>query len=247
MSETAVELKFDDEMQQMTFNMLSNLINERNSLVGQANAANGDRQTLTEQIRENSTDPEIVAAREAYSEALLALDALVKPKVEAMIADSAGSVTEIEEKIKELDGKLKPGVTYFKKLYADSDVINHLPTQERLKGASVGRTGAGGRRIRGFNVVVTVDGEASEFENFSSAAAYLDVDTTELQKAFFEKAGTDVLKEVPDEVNLVINYVEVDDDENETEKEAMVRAYRTEPTGSNATESEPEVEDEDED
>lgn len=242
MTEAKVELKFDDDMQEMTFNMLSAMINERNALVGQANAANGDRQTLTEQIRENSTDPEIVAAREAYSEALLHLDSLVKPKVEAIIADSAGSVTETEEKIKELDGKLKPGITYFKKLYVDSDIINHLPTQERLKGASVGRTGAGGRRIRGFNVIVTVDGESTEFNNFSGAAAFLDVETAELQKAFFAEAGTEVLKDVPDVVNLVVNYTEVDEDENETEKEAFVKAYREEATNA-SDESESEDED----
>jgi hypothetical protein len=252
MTETATAsapaVKFDDEMQELTFNMLAGFIKERNALVGRVNAASGDRESLTESIRESDDDPEIVAKREAWAQAYEDLMALVTPKVEEVLANSQGSTTEYEEKIKEIDAKLKPGVTYFKKLYQDSNpgVVEALPSQDRLKGASVGRTGAGGRRVRGFNVVITADGETEEFENFASAAKFLDVETAELQKRFFEKAGTDVLKDVPDEVNLTVNYEEVDEDENVTVKEAFVRAYRTAPAGNSESADSNDSSDEDE-
>lgn len=250
MSENQTEAPvFQDQMHEMQFSMLSDLINKRNDLVGKANAAKGDRQTLTEQIRDNSTDPDIVAAREAYSEALLALDALVKPEVERIIADAEGASEGIEAEIAELDKTLKPGVTFFKKVYGEESA-KHFPSQSRLTGAATVRSGAGGRRVRGFNVIVTIDGESVEFENFASAAKHLDVETADLQSAFFTKAGTETLKDVPDEVNMTIDFTETDADGNESSKQAFVKAYRTEPTGTTAaepeaTQSEVEVSDED--
>lgn len=232
-------LKFVDEVQELTHKQLTNFITERNALVGKANAASGDRQTLTEQIRENDQDPEIVKAREEWAAAYERLMNLVTPKVESVIADSQGSVSEIEEKIKEIDGKLKVGLTYYKKVYDvdGNEPSKHLPSQDRLKGSTL-RSGAGGRRIRGYHVEVTMDGDTERFENFASAAKHLDVETSDLQKAFFEKAGTTDLKKVPDEVNMTLNYVEVDEEENETEKEAFVRAFRLETEeAANANES----------
>lgn len=217
---------FKDEMHEMQFKMLSNFIVQRNALVGQANAAAGNKDDLIAQIRENSTDADIVAAREAWSQAYEDLMALVMPKVNATIENSQGSAEKIEAEIKELDGKLKPGLTYFKKIYGEESA-EFFPAQDRLKGTQV-RSGGGGRRIRGFNVIVTVDGQSKEFQNFSTAAQYLDVDTLDLQNAFFAKAETTVLKDVPDVVSLVLNFDEVDEDGNKTEKEALVKAYRTE-------------------
>lgn len=223
-------LKFKDDFQKMQFELLSKQISERNGLVGKANAAHGDRQTLTEQIRESDTDPAIVEAREQMSKWILKLDELVKPKVDAIIADAAGSVTEIEEQIKGIDAVLKPGLNYYKKLY-DDDSASHFPAQDRLKGTAVRSSGAGGRRIRGFNVEVTVDGESRDFDNFTQAAKHLNVDTIDLQKAFFSQAGSEDLKAVADKVSFTINFPEVDADGNEQEKEAFVKAYRTEPQG----------------
>lgn len=222
-------LNFVDEMHELSHKQLVNFITQRNSLVGKVNAAAGDRVTLTEQIRESDDDPEIVAARERMSEAVLALDALVKPKVDAIIADSAGSQEQFENEIKELDQRLKPGLTYYKKLYdvGGKEPSKHLPAQDRLKGTTI-RSGAGGRRIRGFAVEITIDGQTERFDNFSTAATYLDVETADLQKEFFDKAGTTTLKDVPDVVNMTLEYVEVDEDGNETPKEAFVKAVRVE-------------------
>lgn len=238
MTETTTDTpQFTDHMHQMVHEQLEGFIKERNSLVGTANAAHGDRVTLTEQIREESTDPEIVAAREAYSEALLALDALVKPKVDAIIANATESVAEVEAKIKEIDSKLKPGLSYYKKLYGD-EVAATLPAQAKIKGLRVA-SASGGRRIRGFNFVVTVDGESQEFENAASAAKWLDVETGSFQEAFFEAAGNPKqVKDAPANVDFQIVFVEVDEDENETEKTAKVAAYRPDATDAPEVEAE---------
>lgn len=245
MSENSTEttpLAFVDEMHELTHKQIEKFINERNALVGQANAANGDRVTLTEQITENSTDPAIVEAREMRDEAIMRLHELVTPKVNEIVENAAGSVVEVEESIKEIDGKLKPGLTYYKKVYGE-DAAKHLPSQERLKGTQI-RSGGGGRRVRGFKVDVTVDGETTTFDNFASAAKYLEVDTTDLQEKFFEKAGNPKqVKDAPDVVNMTINYTEVDEDETETEKEAFVKAWR--PTANETPADEPVVADED--
>lgn len=218
---------FTDPMHEMQFNALNQMIATRNDLVGRFNAATGDRVTLTEQIRENSTDPEIVAAREAYSEAYLALDALVKPVVDKIIADSQGATEEIETSIKDLDSKLKPGLQYFKKMYGEQ-AAKYFTEQHRVKGAQI-RSGGSGKRIRGFNVIVTIDGEAKEFENAAGAAKHIgDIDTADLQAEFFKKAGVEASKDAPDTVDLVVNFTEVDSDGNKTEKEAFVKFYRTE-------------------
>ena len=217
---------FTSPIQEMQFDMLVDMITQRNSLVGKVNAATGDRQTLTEQIRENSQDPEIVALREQISQLVLDLDALVKPQVEEIVQNSAGSVDEFTAEIKKIDEALKPGMTYYKKLFTDGS-HESLPTQERVKGAVIG--GGGGRRIRGFNLDITLDGETTGFENFSSAAKYLgDIDTSDLQKKFFEAAGTEKQADLPDDVKFSITIEEVDEDENVTTKTANVHAFKTE-------------------
>lgn len=230
MTETATESVdtgpvFKDEMHEGSYNQLAGFIAQRNELVGMANAAQGDRVTLTEQITENATDPEIIAAREARDEAIARLDELVKPQVEKVMANASGELSNIEEKIKALDNTLKPGITFFKKIYGD-EAAEALPTQARLKGMKVG-SGGGGRRIRGYVVDVTVDGETQRLENFASAAKYLDVDTTLLQEAFFNAAGNPAqLKDAPDNVEFNVTFEEVDDDGNKSENTANIVAVR---------------------
>ena len=90
-------------------------------------------------------------------------------------------------------------------------------------------TGTSGKRIRGFNVKTTIDGDITEFETFSQAAKYLDEDTASLQNAFFSAAGTDTLKDAPNEVSFNVTFTEVDEDGTESKKEASIYAYRTEP------------------
>lgn len=217
---------FPDEMSELAFNQVSALVADRNAKVGKANAAHGDRVTLTDQITENSTDKEIVKWRKQRDEAELKLHDLVKAEVDRVIADAEGSVKELEEEIGALDEKIKPAITYIKKMYGEA-LAKHLPSLERVKGMSV-RTGGGGRRIRGYRVVTEIDGEVTEHENVAAAAKYLDVDTKELQEAFFTAAGNPAkLKDAPDEVTFEVTFTEVYEDSDEkVEKTANVTATR---------------------
>lgn len=218
---------FPDEMSKLAFDQVNALVADRNAKVGKANAAHGDRVTLTEQITENSTDPKIVKLRKQRDEAELALHDLVKAEVDKVIADAEGSVKELEEEIGSLDEKIKPAITYIKKMYGEA-LAKHLTPLERIKGMSVRAGGGGGRRIRGYRVVTVIDDETTEHENVAAAAKYLDVDTKELQEAFFTAAGNPAkLKDAPDEVTFEVTFTEVYEDSDEkVEKTAQVTATR---------------------
>lgn len=221
--------QFSDEMQQMQFTLFQKMIAERNALVADVNAAAGNKEDLLNFYRETDTsDPALVAAREAWSQAYLDLMAIVEPKVEARIADSKGSQEEAEAKIKDLDGKIKPGLNLYRKLYEDLDpnAMKYFTKQERVKGVGI-RSGSGVRRLRNLAVDITIDGETTTFENFSTAAKHLDWDTGDLQKAFFDKAGTEDPKKFPAVTSFSANYVETDKDNNETEKDAFIKVRRT--------------------
>lgn len=229
-AEPAKEQEFQDDLHRLQFLSLDALIKERNDLVGRANAANGDRQTLTETIRDNSNDPQIVELRELISQKILELDALVKPLVDKTIEESAGDVNQIEEQIKEKDKTLKSGLTYFKSVYGD-DAASFFSKQERLRGTQL-RSSGGGRRIRGYDLTVTVDGEDRTFQNFSTAAKFIGVDTADLQREFFVKAETEDAAKLPPEVRFVVEYSDTDKDGNKTEKSAIVRAFKNEENAS---------------
>lgn len=223
---------FPDEMAEMSFNMLSNLINNRNSEVGKINAVKGDRQTLTDQITENSTSPEIVEAREAaeaaklaWDEAVMALHAAVQPEVDNLLKDAEASVKDTEERVKELDAKIKPGTTYFKKMYGEN-LAKFLPALARLKGFSTKGAGASGRRVRGYDVEVVIDGEGTTFPNLASAAKYLEVETATLQEHFFRAAGVENLKDAPDRVDFEVEYTDTNDDGEQEQYTARVVATR---------------------
>lgn len=229
-TEAPAPVKFQDAMHEAAFTQLHDLIVTRNDLVGRANAANGDRVTLVEQITENSTDKAIVAARKQRDDAIMELHKLVQPQVEKVMADAQGSIEEVETELKKIDNILKPGVTYLRRLYGE-EAAEALPSQARVKGVRINSGGSsGGRRIRGFNVIVTYAGETEEFENFASAAKFLgDVDTATLQAGFFEAAGNPAAsKDAPDVVEFALTLTETDEEGNESEQVAEVKAYRTE-------------------
>lgn len=233
---------FPDEMAEMAFRQLEKLINDRNAEVGKINAVKGDRQTLTEQLEENSTSPAAVDARKrrdaaqaALDEAIMDLHKAVQPEVDSLLANAEGSVKDIEEKVKEMDSTIKPGINYFKKLTSE-ELAKHLPPLQRLKGFSTKGAGSTGRRVRGYDVAVSIDGEVTGFENLASAAKFLDVETAVLQEKFFEAAGNPAkLADAPDRVDFTVAYVETYDDGSTEDKEAQVVAERSK---SEATESE---------
>lgn len=240
-----LSLTYVDEVHELMHKQLVGLIGQRNTLVAQSNAAQGDRQSLVESIRENDTDPEIVAARAARDEATQRLHELVTPKVNAMMESAKEGSAETEEKVKDLDKKVRTGLTYYKSLYPNEDFIKAMPSLVRVKGGA-GTAGSGGRRIRGYEVEALVDGEVTGFDNFASLAKWLNVETSVLQDKFFEAAGNPkALKDAPDTVKFSLSFTDVDEDGNESENDAEITASRTvKPSDAHADEAGDEDEDE---
>lgn len=220
--------EFANEMQKMQYNSLVEFINKRNDLVSKINAATGDREALVESVA-NSSDESIAHLRNSIADLQERFDALVAEAVDALLAESTDNAEGLQNEVKEIDETVKPGLSFYKKLYGD-DAAAELPKLDRLKGARSG-SGSGQKRIRGYDVDVFVDGETTSFENFSQAAKAVGVDTAALQEGFFAKAGVEKLKDAPDEVEFSVSWVEEDDDGNEFENTATVTARRTGPSG----------------
>lgn len=224
---------FPDNTAEVTFNMINQLITERNDQVAKINAVKGDADNLRKQLEETSTDPRAVEAREArdkaqaaLDEALEALHSAVDEEVQSTLRDSDGKAKEIEESIKELDGKIKPATNFFKKMYGEN-LAKHLHSLERLKGFSTRGAGSSGRRVRGYDAEVVIDGESTTYDNLAGAAKYLGVETSDLQKGFFEAAGNpEQLKDAPDTVEFDFAYTETYDDGTSTDKSAHVVCRR---------------------
>lgn len=248
------EQKFKDKLQELQFEELEKMIVARNDQVGRANAASGDRVTITEQLRENDQSPEIVEARNQLNAWRDKLDALVKPLVDALVEDSKGSVDELEKGIKEADQALKPGLNFYKKMYGD-DAAEFFTPLARLKGIQV-RSGGSGRRIRGYEIAVTTtDASGNDktmgFENFSSAAKHIGVDTLDLQQAFFAKAGTEKAEDLPALVEFTIDYPVTAQDGTKSTAQAQVSAEKQakadDADGDSESDNAPEVEVSDDD
>lgn len=221
--------EFTSPMQKMQHEALVEYIEKRNALVAKVNASTGDRKSLAENIKNSE---EFASIRHEIERLTKSLDEAVEAKVEAALSNASEDTTEAQEQIKEIDGIVRSGLSYYKKLYGD-EAADALPKQERIKTQRAGGGGStGGKRIRGYNVIVTIGNEVTEFENFASAAKFLDVvDTAALQEQFFAKAGVEKLKDAPDEVVFSLSWEEVDEDDNRTPVTAIVKAYRTGPSG----------------
>lgn len=239
MTETATEAtteakapEFSSEMQKLQFDTLVEFIGKRNAIVAQINAATGDRDSLAESLRE-SDDENIANLRVQIAELQDQMDAIIKEKVDALLENASGNVEALTKELDEWNEKIKPGVKYYKMLFTDG-TADFFPKQDRVKGVRTSSGGGGGRRIRGYNVVVTIDGEETEHENFTNAAKQLDVETSALQEQFFAKAGVEKLKDAPDVVTFSLSWTETEEDGTETDVTADVKAYRTEPASDDA-------------
>lgn len=237
----------NNALKQMQIDAMTEMIVERNELVGKVNAATGSKDALADSIRNSEQFEDLRNQIAELEEALESqVDALVKERLEN--ATEVGS--DVTEKIKELDAALTPGLTYFKKIYGE-EAFNELPKRDRVKGVRTGGGGGGGKRIRGFNWVVTVGNESTEYENAATTAKALGIDTKTLQEQLFAKAGVETVKELPNEVILTMSYEDVAEDGTKTSVSATIRAYRTEPTEtedeSPTVSDEPEVADGDDD
>lgn len=119
---------------------------------------------------------------------------LVQPAYEKALSE----VGVDPEQIKELKKQITAGVRYLTSMYGE-EVLADAPKAKAMRTAgSTGTTGT--RRIRGFDVYV--DGKLSGSNNkdgvfksnFASGARDLGIETTELQRMFFEKVGREDFK-----------------------------------------------------
>ena len=218
-----------DVMKQMQVDTLNGMIKEANELIAQVNAAQGNKDELFESIANRE---EFADLRNQIAELQEQLEAAVNVQVEQALANKTDNTAELNEKIKGLTETIKPGISYFKKLYGEKG-LEDLVKLDRVKGTRTGGGGTGGKRIRGYNWVVTLkskEGETTnEYENAANAAKALAVDTKTLQEQFFAKAGVEQIKDAPDEVILTANFKGTDGEGNEYPIEATIRAYRTAP------------------
>jgi len=225
MSETTTEgttevkelppLKFPDALAEAAYNQIIVETGNHNKLIGQINAVKGDPVQLMDSLRETSKVKAAVAARKqvedaklALAEAEEALDSAVKPEFDEARSDAEGKVSSLEEEAKEKNGLVRAAVTYFKKSHAkffdENKVGERLPKLDRLKGQGGTRSGTGGRRIRGFDIVTVIKGETKQYENMSEVAKDLNVETADLQAGFFAKAGDGPLKDAADKIEWTI-------------------------------------------
>lgn len=218
-----------DMLKDMYVKSLTELINNRNALVQKINAATGDEDSLTDSIYNSD---QFEAQRVQIAELQDALDAAVATLVKEALAGATEDVEALRAEVKEIDGALSPGLTYLKKAYGE-EVLETMPDRERLKGVRTGGGGGGGRRIRGYNWVVTIDGDATEYESAAHVAKLFGLETPQIQEQFFAKAGVESLKDAPNEVVLTLNFVSTDKDGAQTPKVAEIKAYRTTPVETN--------------
>jgi hypothetical protein len=224
-AEAPVEHTFSSPMEKMQFEGLEEFIAEYNQIVGQVNAAAGDKDALADQIAKEQFADELAEIQRLQE----ALDAKIDVEVEKALTSDKGDTTELTEKAKDLKGKIGAGINYFKKLYGDKSA-ERFTKQDRLKGQRVGGTGTGTRRIRGFRVTITdSENKAMEYENFATAAKALGLTTAELQEYFFAKAGATDLTEIGNEVVFRLEWENEDGEGNKTPDHAIVKAYREVP------------------
>lgn len=134
------------------------------------------------------------AVEDLKSQRLSIATPLIGPAYEAAVAGAGVDVTAMDEQLK----LIRTTAKYLTAVYGD-EVLKDTDKVESRK-SSGGGTGTGGRRIRGFDIYI--DGKFSFKENkdgvkkstFSIAASDLGVETTELQRAFFDAAGMEDTK-----------------------------------------------------
>jgi uncharacterized protein YutE (UPF0331/DUF86 family) len=152
----------------------------------------------------------------------------VEPVLSAEYAKALEASGVNPEALKELLKTINGTKKYLVMMYGEA-VLEDTPKVEARRSAAGGNAGTGGRRIRGFDVYI--DGTLAAKENakgemkstFSIAAKELGVETTELQRAFFEAAKSEDVKsdDFPQVVDFVFKDKEIrvskDDSDDDSE------------------------------
>ncbi|HET7713328.1 MAG TPA: hypothetical protein VFK94_02735 [Patescibacteria group bacterium] len=238
-----------DEFGQDAKNRLATTIEQRNALVAQLKATQGDPQELLEALRETSDDPQIVKMREqinTLNDKLYELetkrDEALKPLVEQMRAEAAQGSEGVSEKADALDKTIKAGMNYLKELYGEAALEGLPSVLPRKNRATPGKGGGeGGKRIRGFDWTVdgilqtSRDAKGVERSNTAAAAKAIGVETATLQEKFWEAAGTRDSAKYPARVEFTVSVGEGDDAKTHTVVAARLTEDETPQTKAEAS------------
>lgn len=204
-------------------------VNEYNAKAAQVKAASGDPQGLLDSLRESYTDDpqvaKITAAIEDLDEKREQLwkrrDELLKPVVEARIAEAKSGLGNSETEAANLLKVITQGKKYLSGLYGD-DVLEAFPRLVSAKASAGGggTDGRSGQRIRGFDVFIDgtkatqttkKDGKDVVSSNLAVAAKVIGVQTEDLREKFLAAAGSKDAKSAPDVVEFQISTGEGDE------------------------------------
>jgi hypothetical protein len=154
-------------------------------------------ETAPELAEENAKIAKLEDALEQIKAArLIKATPLIQPAYEAAVAVAGVDVTALDEQLKTLRVTAK----YLVSIYGEDVLDDTDKIASRSKTGGSSGAGAGGRRIRGFEVYI--DGVLAAQKNaegvlkstFSIAAKMLEVETVDLQRAFFAEAGSEDTK-----------------------------------------------------
>lgn len=155
---------------------------EHNTLRAKVDAATGDNSDLIQDLRTNSTNPEVRTAMDKYDAAILKAekilsdaDALIKADLAASADMSEEDIAKAEIQVKALLDDVKAGVNYLARKYGDEVKTALIP----LKGAKASKSGSGGGSAKPRLKAVYVD-------NVLQSAT---VDVTQTVKGVVSKTG----------------------------------------------------------
>lgn len=166
--------------------------------------------TAPELAEENAKIEKLEAALEdLLGKRLVKATPLITPAYEEAVKGTGVDTTALDE----LKKKVSLTARYITSVYGD-EALADSPKVEKIKGGSTGtNAGAGGRRIRGFDVYVdgvlagTKNAEGVVKSSFAAGAKAVKCETSDLQRAFFEAAGSEDYKddEFPSVVEFAFN------------------------------------------
>ena len=214
----SVSLDSLDNFQRAFAERLISQIEEHNKIVAQIKASSSNLDDVMDSVRAGD-DPKVVKARTEIEslnarleKAETALREYVKGEAEKVLANQKETDTSgLDAQRKEAASKISQGVNYLAGEAGVDKKALPLPKIATLRGMSSGEgSGSGGRRLRGFSVVV--DGKEALMggkSSFSAAAKVLETDTPTLQAAYFAAAKTDDADKFPAVVEFSFNGHEV--------------------------------------
>lgn len=210
----AVSLDSLDSFQRAFAERLIAQIEEHNAIVAQIKASSSNLDDVMDSVRAGD-DPKVVKARKEIDDlnarlekSETALREYVKAEAEKVLANQKETDTSgLDAQRKEAASKISQGVNYLAGEAGVDKKSLPLPKIATLRGMSSGEgSGSGGRRLRGFSVVV--DGKEALMggkSSFSAAAKVLETDTPTLQAAYFKAAGTDDAEKFPVKVEFTFD------------------------------------------